>query len=209
MSGGRGGNSSQKKLAVADRRRQVAQIIANTPRIRYRDVAEMLDVSTKIIEMDVQYITAEWQSERLGLFEFYLSDQLSEYEKLKNICYDRLSKLTKPTQGARWVEMVAKCLDSQAKLLGLYAPEKHALIAIDAQNKDQKDALVKAVLASYQTKIPGLLPEPEMKRISMEVKAEEDDVIEIEDDEDLDGDYDDADGPEGSEEDEEVIDVEN
>lgn len=164
----------QKKIMLQDRRRRIAEIYAKYPKIKQREVADMLGVDRAQVSRDLKIITQEWQEERITAFEIHLARQLEELEEIKDDCKQRLGRIKNAHQGSRWTEMQIKCLDRQAKLLGLYAPEKH-MIAAEVQSKEDRDAVVRAAIMVVQGN-PGL---PTQTAIEPAMDADVTEVIDV------------------------------
>lgn len=164
----------QKKFSLEDRRRRVAEIYLSNRNIRGYEVAQMVGVDPATISRDLKVITKEWQQERIENFEILLERQLLEYEEIKKECREKRSRITNAHQGSRWLEMEINALKQQAKLMGLYAPERHQIVASEAMDKSSRDAAVNAVIITMQDN-------PFLQKIqkAIEPPKDDDDIIDV------------------------------
>jgi hypothetical protein len=139
----------KRQVVTTDRRRKVAEIYRNNPYIEARDVAEILDVKTSIINNDVREINRLLNIETVEEWNLHRQRILREVSKNKTRCMTKLSKCRGATAGTRWMEEWTKLVEKECKILGIYAPDRQMVAHLDATkdfSKEQRDAAVNAVL---------------------------------------------------------------
>lgn len=130
---------------IARRRRQVAAaILTGAP---HREVAERLGVSKATITADVAAVRRIWAEESRRDYGSRVAEELAKLQSVE----DRLMRTilapdASETARNRSVDRLLGIMNHRARLLGLYAPERHEVIHED--HLDAEIARLEAELAA-------------------------------------------------------------
>jgi len=144
------GRNTRAQLTAEARKFTVAKMLSmQGKRFSVQDAALKLNVAESTIHKDIKDLMQSWQEERVMLVEFDRQRMAYKLEQLMKECRTRLNALKRnPHQGSRWVEMEIKAIDRLCKLYGLYAPQSITINDKPRFSKEEKDAVVDAVLKS-------------------------------------------------------------
>jgi len=141
------GASPRKKFNVQERRKRIVTMIAENPSITQGEMAEVVNVDRATVSRDLKALSEELKIQNQEGWLMHRERVLRELITKQALCEDRLKRLEKSAhQGSRWLEEWRKLKDMEAKILGLYAPDRLLIQEHQEFDKDQEDAVVDAAL---------------------------------------------------------------
>lgn len=155
------GAAIKKKLSIQQRRKKIIALIQNDPGIKQAEIAKKLGTTRGTVGRDIKQMSEEIKYENTDSFLVQRDRVLAELHQKKAICEDRMQRLSAhPHQGSRWMEEWQKLLDKEAKILGVYSPDRLLIKDEQTFNKEQEDASIDAMLKSVgaQNDIIDLIP---------------------------------------------------
>jgi DNA-binding MarR family transcriptional regulator len=162
-----------KQLRIAQRRKKLIALIRENPDYQQGDLAEMMGVNRSTVSRDLKEINEELNMQTVEDFMIHRHRILSEIQENKELCMERLKRLANsPHQGSRWMEEWNKLVEKEARIFGLYAPDKMMIKHSQEFSKQEKDAAVNAALGVVEDNptIIDLTPQ-----IAEETEGENDD----------------------------------
>lgn len=150
---------SNIQLAKASRQAKVAEIFIENPYITPLEIAEMLSVSSEVIDKDVKEMTKRLNKVSVNTYEMHRERILKEISNMKSECRTKLRRCRGAQAGTRWVEEWTKLTEKECKILGIYAPKRAmAMVAHvgdggELLSKERRDAVIDAMLEGHDTGI--------------------------------------------------------
>jgi hypothetical protein len=145
------GGSNHQKYTVQARRKKIVQLFNERPTITQGQIAEYLRVNRSTVSRDLKALSHEVKVQNSEGWLLHRERVLRELTDKMDYCEDRMRNLKKrPQSGSRWMEEWRKLKDMEAKILGLYSPDRLLIRDEQTFDKDQEDASVEAVLQSCQ-----------------------------------------------------------
>ena len=142
------GVSPKANLTIQERRKKIVAMIQDDPSVSQAAIGEALGVDRSTVSRDLKRLSEELKIQNQEGWALHRERVLHEIETKKQLCNDRLKSLAKnPTQGSRWVEEWRKLADMEAKIMGLYAPDRVLIQDEQSFDKTQADAAVDAAMA--------------------------------------------------------------
>jgi len=139
--------SPKRRLGIQERRRKILAMIQNDPGIRQEDMAKKLKCDRGTVSRDLKAMSEEVKLHNTDAWMLQRDRVLSEIHEKKALCEDRLQRLSKKAhQGSRWMEEWQKLLDKEARILGLYAPDRLLIKQEQTFDKKQEDASIDAMM---------------------------------------------------------------
>ena len=139
--------SPKKKYNIQERRRQVLAMIQKNPGIRQFDIAKKLGCDRSTVSHDLKAMSEEIKLQNSEAWQLQRDRVLTQIHEKKALCEDRLRRLhSNAHQGSRWMEEWQKLIDKEAKILGLYAPDKLMIRDEQTFDKKQEDASIDALM---------------------------------------------------------------
>jgi hypothetical protein len=144
-------NKKSSSLAISDRRKKIADFFRKNPYSTQEEAAKILKIPQGSLQNDVRELTKMLDKESVGSFYIHRSRILQDIDDIKRECIRKLKLCRGATAGTRWVEEWTKLTKQEAKILGLYAPERAMSVVAhvdgrDGMTKEKRDAVVEAIL---------------------------------------------------------------
>lgn len=145
------GISPKKRYGIQERRKKIILMINENPGITQNELADALNTTRSTISRDFKQLSEEAKLLNNEAWLIQRERVLRDITVKLQMCEDRLTSLAaSPTKGTRWMEEWRKLKDMEARIHGLYAPDRLLIKEEQTFDKDQEDASVEAVMASMQ-----------------------------------------------------------
>lgn len=145
------GTSPKKRFNVQERRKRLIAMIGDNPSITQAEMADALNVDRSTVSRDLKTLSEEMKIQNQEGWALHRERFLREVQTKASLCEERLKSLAHaPTKGSRWIEEWRKLKDMEAKVMGLYAPDRLLIKEEQSFDKDQEDATIDAALAAVQ-----------------------------------------------------------
>jgi hypothetical protein len=152
---------ANKTLTKQMRCNEVLRIFKEKPHVRTSDIAKSLNVSTELIAKDIKELTEELKQINPKAYLLHRERMLLKLNSMMKKCEKKLELCRGATSGTRWVEEWTKLFEKEAKILGIYSPDKtvHAHINLeDVISKEQKDAAIRGLIMGQEEGIIDITP---------------------------------------------------
>ncbi len=107
-----------------------------------RQMARELDVSQALISKDIAAIRNEWAERRALSYEAHVDAELARLAEVEASLWERVISGNDDWAIDRWLKIFAE----RAKILGLYAPERHRVVTVT--ELDEQIAALEAELGA-------------------------------------------------------------
>jgi DNA-binding Lrp family transcriptional regulator len=124
---------------------KVAEFYEKNPTGTQYECARYVGVCQKTISNYVREMSARIQQESSDRWGLHLNSIIEQHMTVIKECDDRLEKCTKPTTGARWVELKQASLRELAKIYKLTGPDIQVNVA-NLISKEDRDKVVEAAI---------------------------------------------------------------
>ena len=151
-----------RALTKQARRKEVLKIFRKNPYIRSEDIAKTLGVERRTINNDIQELTEELKNENPQNWHMHRERMLLNLQKMMKRCIKKLDMCRGATSGTRWVEEWTKLFEKEAKIVGVYSPDRSVIGHVDLTNiigKEQRDAALNALILGQQKDIIDITPD--------------------------------------------------
>lgn len=155
------GLTRNKALTKQMRHSEVLKIFKEKPHVRTSDIAKTLNVSSDLISRDIRELTEELKQTNPQAYLLHRERMLLKLNKMMKKCENKLKLCRGATSGTRWIEEWTKLFEKEAKILGIYSPDKtvHAHINLeDVISKEQKDAAIRGLILGQEEGIIDITP---------------------------------------------------
>jgi predicted DNA-binding transcriptional regulator YafY len=140
-------NNQTARFKKLQRQNRIAKVLAKNPYTRHDEIADMLNVSVTTVNKDVNEINTALNQETLISTFIHRQRILEEINSKKRLCSEKFAQCRGAMAGTRWIEEWTKLIEKEAKILGIYSPDRKIVAHIDTSfTKEQRDAAVKAAL---------------------------------------------------------------
>jgi len=154
-------NTLQKEA----RRKEVLRIFREKPHVRISMVAKTLGVHSSTIGNDMRELSEELKRQNPTEWHMHRERMLLDLNKMMKKCIDKLDLCRGAVAGSRWVEEWSKLFEKEAKILGVYSPDKSVVghVNLDEMiNKEQRDAALNALILGQEKDIIDITPKNEI-----------------------------------------------
>lgn len=137
------------ELMKHERREKLLKIIKNNPHIRSSALAKKLGVKKSTINNDIRELTDELKDLNPQTYHLHRERMLNNLHRMMKHCEKKLNMCRGATAGTRWVEEWTKLFEKEAKILGVYTPDRSIVGHVDLDNmisKEQRDAAMDAII---------------------------------------------------------------
>ena len=140
-------NNQNARFQKLQRQTRIAKILAKNPYAMHDEIADILNVSVSTVNKDINEINNALNQETMISTFVHRKRILEEINTKKRLCSEKFAQCRGATAGTRWIEEWTKLIEKEAKILGIYSPDKKIVAHIDTSfTKEQRDAAVKAAL---------------------------------------------------------------
>lgn len=153
-----------RELSKEARRKEVLEIFRKKPHVRTSMVAETLGVNRSVINNDMKELTEELKKQNPLEWHMHRERMLLSLNKMMKKCMNKLSLCRGATSGSRWVEEWTKLFEKEAKILGIYSPDRSVVGHVNLDEtigKEQRDAALKALILGQEKDIIDITPKNE------------------------------------------------
>jgi hypothetical protein len=136
-------------LTKQTRLKEVLRIFRKNPNARTSDIAKTLNVKTNVITKDIKELTEELKESNPQIYHLHRERMLIKLDKMMKSFEEKLNLCRGATSGAQWADAWIKLFEKEAKILGIYSPDKtvHAHISLEnVISKEQKDAAIRGLI---------------------------------------------------------------
>lgn len=155
---------------------RIIDVFKKNPQKTVHDIAYELNLNKHYVNKRMSFIKEKIIERNTVSAECMRDWFFKQLEDAKLVCLRRLEGCTKPTQGARWIELFMKALNDQSRMMGTEAPSKHQVEIGIVMDKDQRDEVLKAAMARV---VDGKLMIGEDETPPEAVDLSEDDFYEV------------------------------
>ncbi len=152
------------QLSKEARKKEVLRIFRLKPHVRTSDVAKTLGVKSGAINSDLRELTEELRKQNTIDWHMHRERMLLSVNKMMKKCETKLALCRGATSGSRWIEEWTKLFEKEAKILGIYSPDKSIIghVALDGIiDKEQRDAAINALILGQKKNIIDITPKHE------------------------------------------------
>jgi hypothetical protein len=144
-------NKHGRNIVKFDRQKQIADFFRRNPYSTIHEASKALSITDHIVKDDLAEMAKTLKNETISTYEIHRSRILKDIADVKQKCLKKLKLCRGALAGTRWIEEWTKLTKQEAKILGLYAPERAmSLVAhVDGREnmtKEKRDAIVEAIL---------------------------------------------------------------
>lgn len=145
------------------RREKLFLILQEDPSLTNEQLARLLGVPVHSVLHDLQIISEDLRLTQQETHEIHKYRLLNEIRANKQECLSRLHQMSKPNQGARWIEEWGKLTEREMKILGIGQNSTLTIERGKSFDKRSRDAAIAAAIRAHESgacMLDALPPEP-------------------------------------------------
>lgn len=153
-----------RALSKEVRRNEVLRIFKKKPHARISEVAKTLGVGANTITKDINELTEELKNTNPATWHMHRERMLLSLNEVMRKCLKKFDLCRGATSGSRWIEEWTKLFEKEAKILGIYSPDRSVVGHVDLDNiinKEQRDAALQALILGQKKDIIDITPKNE------------------------------------------------